>query len=151
MRRTLTILVLVVTMLLLTTGAAFARPAAWHTICVHRVRPGQTLLCIARAYGVRWQAIVAYNGLANPNRIYAGQRLYIPNAYGSNPAGPVCATQCGGGPGPGCACSTYHTVLPGQNLYRISQIYGRNMWQIARCNGILNLNRIYAGQRLCIP
>ena len=151
MRRNLTIVVLVVAMLLLTTATAYARPNAWHTICVHRVRAGQSLMCIARAYGVRWQAIASYNGLVNPNLLYAGQALRIPNAYGSNPAGPVCSRQCGGGPAPGCACRLYHTVLPGQNLYRISSWYGVNMWRVARCNGILNLNRIYAGQRLCIP
>jgi hypothetical protein len=26
-----------------------------------------------------------------------------------------------------------------------------NPWRIASANGIYNLNRIYAGQRLCIP
>jgi LysM repeat protein len=151
MRRTVTILILVVAMLLLSTGAAYARPNEWHTIAVHWVRRGETLLCIARAYGVRWRALATYNGIANPNRIYVGQRLYIPSAYGPNPAGPVCARQGGGHPAPGCACATYHTVQPGQNLYRISRWYGRNMWHVARCNGILNLNRIYAGQVLCIP
>jgi LysM repeat protein len=152
MRRTLIVVVCVVVMLLLTTASAYASPnGGWHTICVHRVQAGQTLLCIARAYGVRWQAIASYNGLANANHIYVGQRLYIPNAFGWNPAGPVCTRQCGPGPGPGCACRTYHYVQSGQNLYRIASWYGVNMWHVARCNGILNLNRIYVGQRLCIP
>jgi LysM repeat protein len=42
-------------------------------------------------------------------------------------------------------------VQSGQNLYRISAWYGVNMWRVARCNNILNLNRIYVGQSLCIP
>jgi hypothetical protein len=42
-------------------------------------------------------------------------------------------------------------VAAGENLYRISQSYCRNMWHVARCNGIVNLNLIYAGQSLCIP
>ena len=151
MRRTVTVLVLVVAMLLLTTGAAFARPEPTDDLGIHIVRWGETLLCIARAYGVSWQAIASRNHLANPNRIYAGQRLAIPYALGYNPSGRTCPRQFGGGSTPGCACSTFHTVTLGQNLYRISQTYGRNMWHIARCNGILNLNRIYAGQRLCIP
>ncbi len=140
MRRTVAVLVLVVVMLLVTTAAAYARPAEWYTIAVHYVGWGQTLYSIGRAYGVRWQAIAAYNGLANPNRIYAGQRLRIPNAYIGGP-----------GPGPGCYCRYRHVVRPGQNLYRISAWYGVNMWRVARCNNILNLNRIYVGQRLCIP
>jgi N-acetylmuramoyl-L-alanine amidase len=44
-----------------------------------------------------------------------------------------------------------HVVQAGENLYRISRIYGVNMWDIAQANGILNLNQIYAGQRLVIP
>lgn len=151
MRRTLTILVLVVTMLLLSTGAALARPESTDDLGTHYVRRGETLLCIARAYGVRWRAIARRNGLTNPNFIYPGQPLVIPNAPGSNPLGRVCARQFGGGSGPGCACNWYHTVRPGQNLYRISRAYGRNMWHVARCNRILNLNVIYVGQVLCIP
>jgi N-acetylmuramoyl-L-alanine amidase len=44
-----------------------------------------------------------------------------------------------------------HIVAAGENLYRISVLYGVNMWDIAQANGILNLNQIYAGQRLVIP
>lgn len=42
------------------------------------VRYGDTLARIAAAYGVSVDAIVAYNNLWNPNYIYAGQLLYIP-------------------------------------------------------------------------
>ena len=151
MRRTVTVLVLVFHLRPATFKAAFARPEPTDDLGIHIVRRGQTLLCIARAYGVRWRAIALRNHLANPNRIYVGQRLVIPNAHGPDPAGPVCTRQFGGGSTPGCACSTFHTVTPGQTLYGISRWYGTNMWHIARCNAILNLNRIYAGQRLCIP
>ena len=154
MRRTSAVLVLVVVMLLASTATTHARPmeGGYTTICWHRIRPGEILLCIAQAYGVRWQALAAHNGLlGNPSRIFAGQWLRIPDAPGVNSPGPVCARQCGGGSGPGCACRWNHTVVAGQNLLRISQSNGVNMWRIARCNGILNLSRIYAGQTLCIP
>lgn len=46
--------------------------------CVyHWVRPGQTLSGIASYYGVNMWTIAERNGIANPNRIYAGQRLLI--------------------------------------------------------------------------
>ena len=48
-------------------------------------------------------------------------------------------------------CVNYHTVRYGQTLYSIARHYGVSQWAIARCNGIYNLNKIYAGQRLCIP
>jgi hypothetical protein len=46
--------------------------------CVyHTVRPGQTLSGIASYYGVNMWTIAQRNGIANPNRIYAGQTLLI--------------------------------------------------------------------------
>ena len=42
------------------------------------VRCGDTLSGIAWRYGVNMWSIVQANGIANPNCIYAGQRLYIP-------------------------------------------------------------------------
>lgn len=151
MRRVLPIVAVVVALLLATATTAFAKPVAWSTICNHTVRSGETIYCIARAYGVSANAIISYNGIVNPNCIHAGLVLAIPDAYATLPAGPVCVRQCGAPPMPVCTCSTYHTVLAGQNLYRIALTYGVNMWSIAGCNGILNLNRIRTGQVLCIP
>jgi LysM repeat protein len=44
------------------------------------VKPGQTLSQIARELGVGLAAIVDMNGLANPDRIYTGMVLRIPDA-----------------------------------------------------------------------
>ncbi len=46
----------------------------------HRVKPGQTVWRIARAYGVSIDVIVAANGLADPTAIEEGSRLFIPGA-----------------------------------------------------------------------
>jgi LysM repeat protein len=45
---------------------------------IHIVQPGDTVGKLAWRYGVRSREIVAANHLANPNRIYAGQKLLIP-------------------------------------------------------------------------
>ena len=42
------------------------------------LRHGDNLSSIARYYGISYQALARANGLRNANRIYAGQRLYIP-------------------------------------------------------------------------
>ena len=93
-------------------------------------------------------AIASYNGIVNPNVIYAWHVLAIPNAYGwgHRPCYPY-------HPYPHYPryCRYYHTVVCGENLYRISLRYGVNMWHIARRNGIYNLNHIWTGQSLCIP
>jgi predicted phage baseplate assembly protein len=60
-----------------------AAPGASSEI-VHEVRWGETLFSIARIYGVSWVAILAANGLSDPDSIYVGQRLIIPTS-GSPP------------------------------------------------------------------
>jgi len=153
MRRPFSILVIVVALLTFTAPVIHAKPSEWTTICYHYVRPGETIYCIARAYGVDPCAITAHNGIVNPNTIHPGQQLAIPNAYASVPAGPTCARQCYPYPDPyyPCTCASYHTITCGENLYRISVHYGVNMWHIARCNHIYNMNYIRAGDVLCIP
>jgi spore germination protein len=109
----------------------------------HRVRYGETLFSIGRMYHVNPYTICHTNGLHNCNHIYTGQALWIPRAQDPHPPKP---------PHPGnCMCVNYHTVKYGQTLYSIARQYGVSQWAIARCNGIYNLNKIYAGQRLCIP
>jgi LysM repeat protein len=55
----------------------------------HRVSYGETLTSIAYQYGVSPWAIASANRIYNLNRIYAGQRLYIPSGgyQGSYPSG----------------------------------------------------------------
>ena len=45
----------------------------------------------------------------------------------------------------------YHTVQPGQTLYRISKAYGVDEKYVARINGIPDPTRMRAGERLFIP
>jgi LysM repeat protein len=95
--------------------------------------------------------IASQNGLVNPNMIHPGQVLSIPDAYKTLPAGPTCTSQCPAPTPPACTCSSYHTIVTGDNLYRISLHYGVSMWRIAECNAIYNLNYIRVGDVLCIP
>jgi LysM repeat protein len=139
MRKALLILglVLLLQLALVTTSSAASPPSAgfWH-----QVRYGETLFSIGRMYHINPYTICHANGLKNCNHIYAGQALWIPRAHSPQP------------PHPGkCTCASYHTVKYGQTLYSIARHYGVSPWAIARCNGIYNMNLIYAGQRLCIP
>jgi LysM repeat protein len=45
----------------------------------HVVQPGESLSKIASAYGVSMAVIVQENGLASPNSIRVGQKLFIPD------------------------------------------------------------------------
>jgi soluble lytic murein transglycosylase-like protein len=59
--------------------AAQAPPAAAPAAArVHVIARGENLTRIAKHYGVTVAAIVQANGIANPSRIFGGQRLTIP-------------------------------------------------------------------------
>ena len=60
---------------------ACAPPSAVAGTTVYIVRRGDTLYSIARRYGTTVAAIARANGIANPHRIWAGQRLVIPTSY----------------------------------------------------------------------
>ena len=103
---------------------------------VHVVQRGETLGHIAQRYNVSIASLTATNGIPNPDKIYAGQRLIIPGAGG--------ATVQASGP-------VTHVVQRGENLFRISMQYNVKMSSIVSANSIANPNSIYAGQRLVIP
>lgn len=97
----------------------------------YTVRRGDTLSEIAQRYGTTYQQIALYNGIENPNRIYAGQILRIP--VGGNVPG-----------------STYYTVRRGDTLSEIALRFGTTVSSLQRLNNIENPNLIYAGQTLRI-
>lgn len=96
---------------------------------------GDTLYSIAQRYGTTVEALAALNGLANPEFIYAGQRLLIPGS--TQPPPPP--------------TSIVYTVAPGDTLYSIAWRYGTTVETLVRLNAIGNPWFIYPGQRLIIP
>jgi 2',3'-cyclic-nucleotide 2'-phosphodiesterase/3'-nucleotidase len=44
----------------------------------YTVKPGDWLSKIGMAYGVDWRVLAEYNNLANPNLIFPGQIIMIP-------------------------------------------------------------------------
>ena len=135
-RRMVLLVSVIVASLLLSTSVA-AAPATSSAPGYHLVRLGETLSSIGRLYGVSSWAIARANNLADPNKIYAGRWLYIPRSGYPYPY-----------PQP---YGRYHTVKFGETMLSIGRWYGISPWVIASANGIYNLNRIYAGQRLLIP
>jgi LysM repeat protein len=151
--------VLALVLLLGVVTPTLAAPAeSWTILVTHIVQPGETVYCIARAYGVDPNAIITHNLLIHPNYITPGTPLEIPNVPATIAPGPVCHPQDGTPPCPGepiscgtCTCASVHHVTTGDTLYSISLAYGVNMWSIARCNCIYNLHYIQIGDAICIP
>ena len=116
---------------------AGSRAAATDRVVV--VQPGQTLSQIALREGVTVQQLVQLNGIADPNRIYAGQRLRVRSSRsGGTPAG---AARSGG----------THTVAWGETLTGIAHTYRTTVAALARANGIANASFIRTGQVLRVP
>jgi len=134
---------------------ASTQPSTANILGYHTVRMGETLYCIARAYGVDPIAIANANGIVNPNLILPGMVLAIPNVPRTLPSGRTCPSQFPGSAGASTSaaydCRWVHPVAQGQNLFRISLRYGVSMSTIVQANGISNPHLIYAGQTLCIP
>lgn len=97
-------------------------------ICV-TVAPGDTLYGIARLFNTTVSDIVQLNQIANPNRIFPGQQLYIWVAQSV----------------PYPCCDTY-TVKRGDTLSAIGERFGVDWRRIASINEIANPNRIVPGQ-----
>jgi hypothetical protein len=149
----------VVFALLLPTSLVLAAGGGWNILGQHTVKAGETLFCIGRAYGVDPFAIATQNNILTAHLIHPGMVLDIPDAMKSIVPGPVCAAQFGTSVTPApipdacgnCTCVKTYTILYGNTLSQISALYGVDMWRIAECNCIFNLNYIRAGDTLCIP
>ena len=116
---------------------------------VYIVQPGDTLFRIAARFNTTVAVLSQLNGIANPNRIQAGQQLLISAA---NTGGPVVQPPANVvTPVPPVSQPLTYVVRPGDNLYRISLRFNVSMASLVAANNIVNVNRIFAGQVLNIP
>ena len=101
---------------------------------IYVVVKGDTLSRIASLYGTTYQKLAEYNGISNPNLIYPGQHIRIPEASGK------------------VETITY-VVKPGDNLSKIAKAYNTSWQKIYEDNKDVigkNPNLIYVGQKLII-
>lgn len=105
--------------------------ARTRTLTVY-VRAGDTLWAIAREYGTTVEAIARENRIADPNRIFAGERLRI--------------TLPARGSGEGI-----YTVRRGDTPISIAGKFGVTLSALEDRNGLERGETIYAGDKLSIP
>jgi len=120
------------------------------------VQPGDNYYRIARRFGVSVQSILTANRVTNPNLLYVGTVLIIPGVTG--PA-PVPTTAPGPNPGPSAtavptqvvipADAIRHTVVQGDNLFRLARRYNTTVARIKQLNGLVG-DTIFIGQVLII-
>lgn len=109
---------------------------------VYVVRPGDTLSAVAGRLHVPVGRLAAANRLANPNRIFVGQRLLIP---GTAPAAPTAAHPTPAASG----LPLFHVVQRGETLASIATAFHTTPQAIATANGIVD-GRLLNGARLSI-
>ena len=102
---------------------------------VHIVQPGETLFSIARQYGLTVDAITHANGIADPRRIYVGQRLVISGSKG----------------GVDTTGTAPYMIQAGDTLFSIATRYLTTWQTLVEMNGLLSPDAIYAGQIVQVP
>jgi LysM repeat protein len=133
------------------TPAPTASPTSGEIL--HTVQANETLTSIAAMYGVSVDAIVARNGITDPNLIEVGQVLIIPapgESFTPPPTNPPTAT-----PGPSgspVATSFIYVVQPGDTLSAIAAKFNVTQQAILDANpSVTDPNKIYIGEELVIP
>ncbi|MGB1252630.1 MAG: LysM peptidoglycan-binding domain-containing protein [Candidatus Promineifilaceae bacterium] len=128
----------------------------------YTVQRGDTLASIARQFNTTYPLLAQANNIVNPNLIYVGQQLIIPDG---NPEpvptlGLVAPTTVSSQPttvvpqptsNSGGSGYTTHIVQRGDTVARIARAYGVSISAIIQANALVNPNIIYPGQVLRIP
>lgn len=105
--------------------------ARTRTLTVY-VRAGDTLWAIAREYGTTVEAIARENGIVDPNKIFAGERLRITLPARGNG-------------------EEIYTVRRGDTPISIAGKFGVTLSALEDRNGLERGETIYAGDKLSIP
>lgn len=111
-------------------------PAGWVLVITY---PGDTLDILAFRYHTTAGALMAANCLVSPN-LLPGYGIYVP------PVPTITPIPCGAPFG-----WVQYTVQPGDNLYRISQLFRVTVSELQQANCLGYSTTIYTGQRLWVP
>jgi LysM repeat protein len=106
-----------------------ATPVPPTTEVVHVVQPGENLFRISLRYNLLTSIVAAYNGIANPNLIYVGQRIRIPTgataaAVAAQPAPGPEATQAPEATPPPGATPAPTQGMPSNEASNVGFAYG---------------------------
>lgn len=118
----------------------------------HSVEAGETLYSLSRQYGVSVQDLIRWNELPAEPVLSIGQELKVsaPAAAEAIPAeaeeAPVSETDSLPEPSPEMR---YHTVAPGESMYRVARMYNVTIKDIMRWNNKENFD-IKEGERLIV-
>ncbi len=113
------------------------------TPIIHVVQPGESLEYIAGNYGLRVEDIAAANGLEDPNRLIAGQELFIPTPTPDPKRTTPSPTPAGG--------LVNYVVQKGDTLSLIAVRFNTSISAIQEANDMGDSELIRPGDVLLIP
>ena len=131
--------------------------ATSHQPTTYTLKPGDNLTRISAQYGTTIEALLAANGITNPNRIYVGQTLVVPAASVADSATAdlseptVAEAPVDDVPTDDSSGSATYTVKAGDSAIGIARRFGVSVDDLLASNGVTNRNRVYVGQTLVIP
>jgi N-acetylmuramoyl-L-alanine amidase len=124
------------------------------------VQPGDNLQYIATRYGVTVEELVSVNNITTSTLLRAGQELHLPTSGGIVAPATTVSRQMTTTTTTATTTTTpirriavngVYRVQPGDTMLEIARSFNVDVFNLARANGIFNLNRIYVGQHLHIP
>jgi LysM repeat protein len=104
------------------------------------VQSGDSLRAIARKFGTSVDALIALNGLQDPDSIRVGQRIQLP----ASALGGVAA-------GPGVEVQSIYVVETGDTMAKIARKFSISTAALIAANPGANPDVIQVGQKLAIP
>lgn len=120
-------------------GQVLTIPDGSSSSTTYVLQPGETLSHVAAKFNTSVSAIMAVNGITNPDLVYAGTRLQV---GGEAPPTDTVDLEI--------VTSSIHTVQAGETLSEIAVSYGMSWQDLATANGLSDANRIYVGQQLTV-
>jgi len=119
------------------------------SVGTYTVQRGDTLASIAAQFGINYLELAALNGIIYPDLLYVWQVLRVPGAPA--PSAPVVDSGGGGDSQPAAPTTGSYTVQRGDSLSSIAAQFGMNYFDLARMNGITNMDSLRVGQVLQVP
>lgn len=126
------------------------------------VAKGDTLGKIAKQYNMSVEELAKYNDIVNPDKIKVGQRIRIPTFQEEEEVDPIQEaldfitpkTPASAAPVANkledvvTPIAEEYVIKKGDTLSSIAKRYGTTVAELATRNGIKDVNKIYAGQKL---
>ena len=102
----------------------------------HTVQRGETFYSIARSLGIKAEDLMSFNGISDPSKLQAGQRLRIPDSRAAENAS---------------GAFTTYRVASGDTLYGIARRFSVTVGAIQEANNLSPNSVLREGVSLRIP